>query len=96
MAGAAHRRTAVFPGSFDPLTLGHVDVVERAAALFDRVILGVLDNPDKANLFSSGERVSLMRSVVGSLDNVEVDSFSGLAVDFAASVGARWIVRGVR
>ncbi len=96
MAGAVQRRISVFPGSFDPLTLGHVDIIERATALFDRVVLGVLDNPDKTNLFSSGERVSLLRTAVGNLDHVEVESFSGLAVDFAARVGARWIVRGVR
>ncbi len=96
MAGAVQRRISVFPGSFYPLTLGHVGVIERAAALFDLVVLGVLDNPDKTNLFSSGERVSLLRTAVGNLDHVEVESFSGLAVDFAARVGARWIVRGVR
>lgn len=96
MAGAVQTRSAAFPGSFDPMTLGHVDIIERATALFDRVVLGVLDNPEKTSLFSAEERVAMLRTAVGDLENVEVASFSGLAVDFAASVGARWIVRGVR
>ena len=96
MAATVQSRSAVFPGSFDPMTLGHIDIIERAAALFDRVVLGVLDNPEKRCLFSPDERVDMLRAAVPELDHVDVASFSGLAVDFAASVGARWIVRGVR
>lgn len=96
MAESVQRRVAVFPGSFDPPTLGHLDVIARARALFDGVVLGVLDNPKKTSLFSSAERVSLLMTVIGDQDGIEIASFSGLAVDFASSVGARWIVRGVR
>ena len=88
--------TAIFPGSFDPVTLGHLDVIERAAGLFDRVVVGVLDNPGKSSLFSVEERQKLIEAEISSLQNVDVDSFNGLTVEFAAKVDADWIVRGVR
>ncbi len=96
MPGSVQNRTAIFPGSFDPLTHGHLDVVVRAADLFERLVLGVLDNLDKKGLFPTETRVALLDAELASMDNVEVRSFTGLTVDFAVSVGARWIVRGVR
>jgi pantetheine-phosphate adenylyltransferase len=91
-------RLAIVPGSFDPVTLGHADIVSRAAALFDRVLVGVLINADKRPLFSVDERVRLIREAVAAsgLTNVEVEAFDGLLVDFAARRGACAVVRGVR
>jgi pantetheine-phosphate adenylyltransferase len=89
-------RVAVCPGSFDPLTLGHRDLVERAAALFDRVVVAVLVNSDKAPLFTQAERLALAREVFAGVANVEVDSFDGLLVDYASRRGAIAIIRGLR
>jgi pantetheine-phosphate adenylyltransferase len=90
-------RVAVFPGSFDPMTMAHLDVAGRAATLFDRLIIGVLHNPDKTPLFEVGERVELIRASVAELgQRVEVESFDGLTVEFAARKGAGFIVRGLR
>ena len=86
--------TAVYPGSFDPVTLGHIDILERAALLFDRVIIAVLENPGKSPLFSVEERVDLIRRSIDA--KVEVDTFSGLTVDYARRVGATALVRGLR
>jgi pantetheine-phosphate adenylyltransferase len=88
--------TALCPGTFDPVTNGHVDIVRRAAALFDRVVVAVVDNPAKEPLFSVAERVDMLREAVAGLDNVEVDSFSGLLVDHARSRGVGTIVKGLR
>jgi pantetheine-phosphate adenylyltransferase len=87
---------ALYPGSFDPITNGHLDVIERAARLFDHVLVAVADNNSKNALFSTEERVSLIRQSVTSLPNVQVTSFKGLLVDFAAASGARVVVRGLR
>lgn len=89
--------TALYPGSFDPPTLGHLDVIRRARPLFDRLIVGIGNNSEKAPLFSVAERVKLLRVALkdGSLD-AEVASFDGLAVEFARRSGARCILRGVR
>jgi pantetheine-phosphate adenylyltransferase len=89
---------AIFPGSFDPPTRGHLDTLERAAALFDRVVVGVLVNPAKLAFLPSDERRRLLEEEISlrGLANVEVRSFEGLAVRFAESAGAAWIVRGVR
>ncbi len=87
---------AVYPGSFDPITLGHLDVLERATGIFDRVIVAVLQNPGKSPLFSVEERMEMIRESVGDSDRVEVASFDGLTVDFAQKVGARSIVKGLR
>src|SRR5262245_54044861 len=93
---SSERRVAVCPGSFDPLTVGHVDLVRRAAAIFDRVIVAILVNDEKTPLLTKDERVALAREVFAGLSNVEVDTFDGLTVDYAARRGALAIVRGVR
>ncbi len=87
---------AAYPGTFDPITNGHLDIARRAAGLFDKLIIGVYDLPDKRILFSTDERIDLFRRSVDDLPNVEVTAFSGLAVDFAFSVGAKTLVRGLR
>lgn len=87
---------AVYVGSFDPLTLGHVDIIRRAAAIFDRLTVGIGINPDKRPLFSPGERLTLTAQILKPFTNVEVDCFQGLTVDFIRQRGARILVRGVR
>ncbi|HET9957028.1 MAG TPA: pantetheine-phosphate adenylyltransferase [Polyangiaceae bacterium] len=89
-------KLAIYAGSFDPPTYGHVDVVERAAKLFPRVLVAIGRNPQRNPLFNVDERVDLMRSVCSGFDNVSVDSFDGLLVDYGKRVGARVIVRGLR
>lgn len=89
-------RIAVYPGSFDPITNGHLDIIERASKVFDKVIVGVLKNKNKSPKFSSDERVMLIRKVTEHLDNVETASFEGLLVDFAKSHGAKVIIKGLR
>jgi pantetheine-phosphate adenylyltransferase len=90
-------RVAVFPGSFDPMTMAHLDVARRAAALFDRLVIGVLHNPKKAPLFSVEERVAMIGEAVAEFgDNVTVEAFDGLTVEFAQRRGAGFIVRGLR
>jgi pantetheine-phosphate adenylyltransferase len=88
--------TALCPGTFDPVTNGHVDIVQRAAALFDRVVVAVVENPGKEPLFSVAERVEMLREALSGLGNVEVESFSGLLVDHARSRGVGVIVKGLR
>lgn len=87
---------AVYPGSFDPVTLGHFDIIERTAKIMDRVIVGVLNNNSKTPLFSVEERVNMLKSVTVGLPNVEVQSFEGLLVDFVRENQADVIVRGLR
>jgi pantetheine-phosphate adenylyltransferase len=87
---------AIYPGSFDPITNGHLDIATRAARLFDKLIMGVYETPNKPILFSTKERVELIRKAVADLPNVEVTSFSGLTVDFARRVKAKAMVRGLR
>lgn len=87
---------AVYPGSFDPVTLGHQDIIERTAHMMDHVIVGVLNNNSKTPLFSVEERVNMLRNVTSHLKNVEVQSFDGLLVDFVHQVHADIIVRGLR
>jgi pantetheine-phosphate adenylyltransferase len=87
---------AVCPGSFDPPTLGHLDVIGRAARLFDRVTVAVLINPDKRGLFAVPERLELLRAVTGEWPNVDVDSFHGLLVDYCTAAGIGAIVKGLR
>lgn len=90
-------RVAVFPGSFDPMTMAHLDVARRAAALFDSLVIGVLHNPKKAPLFAVEERVAMIRESVAEFGaNVEVQSFDGLTVEFAERHRAGFIVRGLR
>ncbi len=87
---------AVYTGTFDPPTLGHLDIIRRALGLADRLVLGVSTNSSKSPLFTLEERVALLRRETEGLGAVEVREFSGLAVDFARAVGARFIVRGLR
>ena len=90
-------RVAVFPGSFDPITNAHLDVVRRAAGLFDRLVIGVLNNPAKRPLFSVEERVALIRECVADLGaSVSVEAFEGLTVEFARRQQAGFVVRGLR
>ncbi len=90
-------RVALYPGSFDPITLGHLDILERATAIFDRVVVSVLRNPAKQPLFSVDERLELIRAATEPLaGEVTVDSFDGLTVEHAQQVGAIAIVRGLR
>jgi pantetheine-phosphate adenylyltransferase len=86
----------IYPGSFDPVHLGHVDLVRRASRLADRLVVGVLDNSAKNCLFSVPERVALLSEAVAGIPNVEVATFSGLLMDFARARGARVVVRGLR
>ena len=88
--------TALCPGTFDPVTNGHLDIIERAAARFDAVIVGVLDNPSKQPLFGVDERVQMLEDVTAGLANVEIDPFSGLLVEFATRKGAGVVVKGLR
>ncbi len=88
--------TAVYPGTFDPITNGHSDLVKRAIKMFDRVILAIADNPDKSPLFSLDERIELAKSVLSNSDRVEVVGFSGLLIDFAENSGSNVILRGLR
>ncbi len=89
-------RVAVFAGTFDPITLGHVDVVRRGLALFDEVVVAIGHNPKKQRTFSVGERMELVRSACGSLGAVRVEAYEGLTVDFARRIGAVAILRGLR
>jgi pantetheine-phosphate adenylyltransferase len=89
-------RVAVYTGTFDPVHLGHIDIIQRGSRLFDRLIVGVGINPDKATLFSIDERVELLREVVTPYRNVEVQPFTGLAVRFVRNAGARIMIRGLR
>ena len=89
-------RVAVFPGSFDPITLGHEDIVRRASQLFDKIIVAIGVNSSKKYMFSLEERKQMLETVFSDLENVEVASFQGLTADFCTEVGAKWILRGVR
>jgi pantetheine-phosphate adenylyltransferase len=93
-------RRAIYPGSFDPLTNGHLDIIERAAKLFDEIIVAVLDNPDKNAVFSSNERLAMIKEVLPSIYTdsctISVDSFQGLLVEYATAKEACAIVRGIR
>jgi pantetheine-phosphate adenylyltransferase len=89
-------KAALYPGTFDPITRGHIDIAARAASLFDRVIVGVYDTPNKALLFDTTARVELAREALGHLANVEVRAYTGLTVEFAAELGAAVLVRGLR
>ena len=88
--------TALVPGSFDPPTNGHIDVVARVSPLFERTVVAVVGNPSKTPLFTSDERIELLRITLSPYENVEIASFDGLLVDFATEVGADVIVKGLR
>ena len=89
-------RIAIYPGSFDPVTYGHLDIITRAAGLFDRLVIGVLTNSAKTPMFTAAERVDMIKEVTGHLPNVSVKEFGGLTVDFARENGAGFMVRGLR
>lgn len=92
----SNTRTAVYTGSFDPVTLGHLHIIQRACKLFDELVIGIGFNSDKRALFAPDERVDLVQSVTGDLGNVRVEVFQGLAVDFVRSLDACIMVRGIR
>ena len=89
-------KTAIYPGSFDPITFGHIDIIERASKIFDRLVVGVLNNQSKQPLFTVDERVSMLKTVTKNLPNVEITSFCGLLVDFAKAYDSHVVVRGLR
>ena len=89
-------RVAVYPGSFDPITNGHLDIVQRGARVFDQVVVAVLHNSQKNPLFSVEERTRLIREVTRDMENVEVDSFDGLLIDYVHQRGAQVVIRGLR
>lgn len=89
-------KTAVYPGSFDPVTLGHVNIIERSAKLVDKLIVGVLNNSHKSPLFSVEERVNMLLEVTKNIKNIEIASFNGLLVDFLKDNNATVIIRGLR
>ncbi len=89
-------RTAVYPGSFDPVTNGHIDIIHRGLKIFDRIIITILDNPAKDTLFTVEERISLLKESLNDLQNVEIDSYSGLLVDYAEKRKVNAILRGMR
>ena len=90
------KKIAVYPGSFDPITNGHVDIIERGLRMFDELIVLVAYNPTKKSLFSVEERMEMIRGIIKDYNNVRVDCFSGLLVDYAKSVGANVLLRGLR
>lgn len=94
--GQLSPRVAVYTGTFDPVHLGHLDIIQRGSRLFDRLVVGVGINPDKATLFDIQERVELIRAVTGEQGNVEVSDFGGLAVRFVRDAGAQIMIRGLR
>lgn len=89
-------KTAIYAGTFDPLTLGHMDLIERGSEIFDQLILAVVVQPPKDNLFSVRERVAMAKAVVKGISNVEVDSFNGLLIDYARSRKIKLLIRGLR
>jgi pantetheine-phosphate adenylyltransferase len=89
-------RRAIFPGTFDPFTLGHLDILNRSKLIFDEVIIGIGENIDKKAMFSLEDRIDFIKSVVSSSENIKVQSYKGLTVDFCKKVDAKFIVRGVR
>ena len=89
-------KSAVYPGSFDPVTYGHIDLIRRGARLFDKIIVAAIRNPEKASLFSLDERMELLRQVVKDIPNVEVDSFDGLLVHYMARKKSAILLRGLR
>lgn len=89
-------KIAVYAGSFDPITNGHIDILNRASNVFDKIYVTVLNNPEKSGLFSVEERLDLIRSSIGKRDDLVVDSFDGLLVDYATKVNAHAIIRGLR
>ena len=94
--GPLRKNTAIYPGSFDPPTNGHLDLIERGSKIFDELVVAILRNPDKDPLFNVSERVAMLEALTGHYSNVRVDTFDGLTVDYAAKVGASSVLRGIR
>jgi pantetheine-phosphate adenylyltransferase len=90
------KRIAIYPGSFDPITKGHIDILERGLKLFDKIIVAILINPAKQSLFSVDERIEMMSVSLKGISNIEIDTFDGLLVDYAAKKKAHAILRGMR
>lgn len=90
------QRICIYPGSFDPITIGHMDIIRRAAVLFDKVIVAVLHNPAKKGAFPIEERLNMIRKACASIPNVEVDTFGGLLADYVKQTRAQAVVRGLR
>ena len=90
------KHQAVYPGSFDPVTYGHIDLIRRALSIFDEVFVGIAENPEKAPLFSVEERVGLMKRAIGKFKGAHVESFQGLTVEYAKKKGAASVIRGLR
>src|ERR1700747_2803687 len=91
-----HKVIAIYPGSFDPPTNGHLDLIERGSKIFDELVVAILRNAEKAPLFSVAERVGMLEALPSHYDNVRVETFDGLTVDYAARVGASSLLRGIR
>jgi pantetheine-phosphate adenylyltransferase len=91
-----NKRTAVYPGSFDPITYGHLDIIERGLEVFDEIVIAVARNSEKKSLFSAEERIRHIEEAIGDNPNITVDTFDGLLVDYVLSKGARVILRGLR
>jgi len=96
MKQSIQKKVAVYPGSFDPITLGHVDIIKRISKLYDEVIVLVANSADKVSLFTTNEKIQLIKKSLGNLKNVKIDSHNGLTVDYAKKVGAQVLVRGLR
>lgn len=88
--------TAIFPGKFDPISMGHLDIIRRASSLFDRLVIAVFETPNREPMFATEERMQMIREAIGGMPHVEVDSFHGLVVEYARSKGAQAMVRGLR
>ncbi len=91
-----NKNIAVYPGSFDPPTNGHLDLIERGSKIFDELVVAILRNPDKDPLFNVSERAAMLEALTGHYSNVRVDTFDGLTVEYAAKVGASSVLRGIR
>lgn len=94
--GNSYMRVAIYPGSFDPVTNGHMDIIKRSCRLFDRLIVAVIRNPNKTPLFSVQERIRLLQKSVNEIPNVEIDHFEGLLVEYASQKNAQAIIKGLR
>ena len=96
MKSANNEKIALYPGSFDPITNGHLDVLERASRMFDRVVIAVLNHPNKKSFLTAAQRVELIKEVTKDMKNVSVDHFNGLTVEYAKKIGAKFLIRGLR
>ena len=93
---ANNKKIALYPGSFDPITNGHLDVLERASRMFDEVVIAVSNNSEKNSFLTTEQRVNLIKGAIQNMENVKVDSFRGLTVEYAKKIGAKFLIRGLR